>query len=90
MVKRLVVYKIKQEKARLAFGAVIAELDPNCRVTIVDSAMTFESDKNLNELFPLLMDTGITADDQFGIFTVTDFGKGFGIDTLEGLSRDDS
>ena len=82
MTKRLVAYSIQHEAARLAFGAAIAELDPNFREMISDHAIAFESDKNKDELFALLSATGIVPPDEFFIFTVTDSGFGIGIANL--------
>jgi hypothetical protein len=83
MTKRLVTYTIKQEKARLAFGAAINEIDQNCIDVISDHAIFFKSDKNLDDLFKILSNTGIDgSEDEFFIFTVTNSGFGIGMKNL--------
>jgi hypothetical protein len=83
MIKRLVTYTIKQEKARLAFGAAINEIDGHCIDVISDHAIYFESDRSLDELFKRLIETGIDgSEDEFFIFTVTDSGFGLGMKNL--------
>ena len=71
---RLVVYSIKQEKARLGFEAAVEEIGP-AEIILSNHALAFDSDKSPRELFEILVkaDTGVDpSGDEFYIFTTTD------------------
>jgi hypothetical protein len=82
MRKRLVVYSIKQEKARLAFGAAIHELDENPVEVIDNHSYAFKSAKSPEEIFKVLIESGFKA----GEFFVFDLAGSF---TGIGSAKDD-
>jgi len=76
MKKLLIIYCIAKEKARLAFAAAINEIDENCMEVITSHSFVFESDKTPDEIFKLLIESGVglTDEDEFFIFGL---GKSF-------------
>ena len=79
MNKKLVIYSIAKEKARLAFGAAIHEIDATC-VDVIDShSFAFKSNKKPQEIFKLLIDTGIEPPDEIFILTLDKPFAGIGL-----------
>jgi hypothetical protein len=84
MQKRLAVYSISKEKARLAFGAAICEIDENCFDVIDEHATAFHSGKSLKELHKILVSSCIDPGDEAWILTLDDSftGKGIALNDL--------
>jgi hypothetical protein len=84
MQKRIVVYSIADEAVRLAFGAEIYQIDPNCVEIINQHATVFRSDKNKDELHKILVSSCLQLGDEAWILSLgEDFtGNGVVLDDL--------